>query len=261
MTGWTVLLLAGQRPGPDPLATHFGQQWKARVPIAGEAMLSRVARTLLASRGVARVIVVAQQPDALLSGDCAWMRDDGRIGTARSSTGIAHSVAALAGTPDAPWPVLVATADHPLLTPAMVETMLEGERADVGVGVVGRRTLLAVYPDNRRTWLRFRGEAWTGANLFTLRSARSRPALDAWADVEQDRKKAIRLLWHFGPLLALGALLRLLTLNEALGKVGRRLGCSIRPVPMPQAEAGIDVDKPDDHALAERILTGRIHAA
>jgi len=257
MSSWTVLLLAGQRPGPDPLAAHFGQTWKALVPVAGAAMLSRVAHTLLASAGVARVVVVAQRPDALLVGDCAWMSGNPRIGVARSSTGIARSVSAIAGTADAPWPVLVTTADHPLLTPAMVERMLGSAEADVSIGVVGQRTLLAAYPDNRRTWLRFRREAWTGANLFTLRSARAQPALAAWAAVEQDRKKAIKLLWRFGPLLALGALCRLITLEGALAKVGRRMGCSIRPVPLPQAEAGIDVDKPADHALAERILAGR----
>jgi GTP:adenosylcobinamide-phosphate guanylyltransferase len=257
VTGWTALLLAGQRPGTDPLAVHFGQRFKALVPIAGEAMLSRVARTLLDVPEIARVLVVAQQPEALMTGDCAWLRHHLRVGMAASSTGIASSVAALAGVGDAPWPVLVTTADHPLLTPAMVRAMLAGDGADVGVGVVGRHALLAAYPDNRRTWLVFRGEAWTGANLFTLRSARARKALAAWSEVERDRKKAIKLVWHFGPLLALGALMRLLTLEGALKRAGRRLGCSVRPVALAEAEAGIDVDKPADHALAERILMAR----
>ena len=35
---------------------------------------------------------------------------------------------------------------------------------------------------------------------------------------------------------------------------GRRLGFDARPVALAQAEAGIDVDKPSDHALAEVIL-------
>jgi molybdopterin-guanine dinucleotide biosynthesis protein A len=256
MTGWTALLLAGQRPGPDPLATHFDQRWKALVPIAGEAMLARVTRTLLASRGIARVLIVAQEPEALMAGECAWLRDDPRVALARSDDGIARSIARLAGSAVAPWPVLVTTADHPLLTPAMVETMLAERPADISVGVVARRTLLAAYPDNRRTWLHFRGESWTGANLFALRSSRVQPALKAWAEVEQDRKKAFKLLWRFGPLLALGAWLRLLTLEGALARVGRNLSCSVHPVALPWAEAGIDVDKPADHALAQAILLG-----
>lgn len=257
MTGWTAILLAGQRPGTDPLASHFGQRWKALVPIHGEAMLSRVARTLLASPGIDRVVVLAQEPEAMFVGDCAWLEREPRIASARSSGGIAASVAAVAGSATAPWPVLVTTADHPLLTPAMVQAMIVAGSTDVAVGVVGRRTLLGAYPENRRTWLRFAGEAWTGANLFALRTERALPVLRAWRAVEQDRKKALRLLWHFGPWLALRAITRTITLGGALAQVGRRLRCAIAPVALPFAEAGIDVDKPSDHALAERILSRR----
>lgn len=255
---WTAILLAGQRPGGDPLAQAFGERWKAQVKIGGEAMLSRVARTLLAAPSIDRVVVMAQAPQALFEGDCAWLAGEPRIATAASSSGIATSVAGVAGTASAPWPVLVTTADHPLLTVAMVEAMIAGcGEADVAVGVVGRRTLLAAYPDNRRTWLRFAGEAWTGANLFALAGPAATRALAAWSEVERDRKKALKLVWHFGPLLALRALSRTITLEAAMHAAGRRLGVKTKPVPLPFAEAGIDVDKPTDHTLAEHILHER----
>jgi CTP:molybdopterin cytidylyltransferase MocA len=252
---WTAILLAGQRPGTDPLAVHFGQTWKALVPVAGEAMLSRVAKTLLAAPSIARVVVVAQQPEALFTGDCAWIAGEPRISTTISNTGIASSLAGIAGSDIAPWPVLVTTADHPLLRVEMIEAMIAGiGDADVAVAVVGQRTLLAAYPGNRRTWLRFRDEAWTGANLFALRTQNARKALLAWSEVERDRKKALKLIWHFGPLLALGALLRVVTLAGAMRLAGRRLGFAAKPIALPFAEAGIDVDKPSDHALVEEIL-------
>ncbi|WP_240320833.1 molybdenum cofactor guanylyltransferase [Sphingomonas crusticola] len=255
---WTALLLAGQRPGVDPLAEAFGQQWKSLVPVAGEAMLSRVAKTLLASPSITHVVVVAQRPDHLFVGDCAWLADEPRISSAVSVSGIAVSIAGLAGTKAASWPVLVTTADHPLLTPAMVEAMIAGVGdADVAVGVVSSDVLLTAYPDNRRTWLKFARGAWTGANLFALASERARPALLAWSEVERDRKKALKLIWHFGPWLAVRAITRTITLAGALSKAGRTLGAVVRPIALPFAEAGIDVDKPSDHALAEQILAAR----
>jgi molybdopterin-guanine dinucleotide biosynthesis protein A len=255
---WTAILLAGQRPGTDPLAEAFGERWKAQVTVAGEAMLSRVAKTLLAVPGISRIVVMAQEPEALFTGDCAWLADEPRIATAVSTSGIATSVAAVAGGDRAPWPVLVTTADHPLMTVAMVEAVMAGlGDTDVGVGVVGARVLLAAYPDNKRTWLRFRGEAWTGTNLFAFGGDRAKHALAAWSAVEHDRKKALKLLWHFGPLLALRAATRTITLAGALAQAGRRLGCTVRPIPLPFAEAGIDVDKPSDHRLAEQILATR----
>jgi molybdopterin-guanine dinucleotide biosynthesis protein A len=255
--GWTALLLAGQRPGPDPLAEAFGTRWKALVPVAGETMLSRVANTLLASPSIAQVIVLAQQPDELFVGDCAWLADEPRVGTAVSGSGIAGSIAALAGAAPAPWPVLATTADHPLLTPAMVETIVAGiGDADVAVGVVARSVLLSAYPDNRRTWLAFADDGWTGANLFAFRTPAALKALAAWSAVEQDRKKALKLVWHFGAWLAIRAVTRTITLAGAMKRAGRRLGFDARPVALPFAEAGIDVDKPSDHALAEAILSG-----
>ncbi|WP_367120020.1 NTP transferase domain-containing protein [Sphingomonas sp.] len=258
MQRWTAILLAGQRPGVDPLAQAFGESRKAKVKVAGEAMLSRVARTLLAAPGIERIVVMAQAPAQLFDGDCAWMASEPRIGTVHSDSGIATSVAAVAGGPEAPWPVLVTTADHPLLTVPMIEAMMAGAGdADVAVGVVGRRILLAAYPENRRTWLKFRGEAWSGANLFVLRSDRARIALGLWSEVERDRKKAMKLIAHFGPWLAIRALTRTITLEAAMRAVGRKSGLVAKPVALPFAEACIDVDKPGDHALAEQILAAR----
>jgi GTP:adenosylcobinamide-phosphate guanylyltransferase len=256
--GWTALLLAGQRPGVDPLAAHFGETWKALVPLRGQTMLSRVARTLLECPSVDRVVVLAQGPAALTTGsDTAWLAREPRVAFSASSASISQSVSAAAGTL-APWPVLVTTADHALLTPAMVEDFIAGVGdADVAVALVERANLLARYPRNRRTWLKFSGGAYSGANLFALTGERARAALELWAGVEQDRKKGWKLVAAFGPLLLVRALTRTVTLQGGLAAAGRRLGLTARPVVLRQPEAAIDVDKPADHELAESILSAR----
>ncbi|MGI4879185.1 MAG: NTP transferase domain-containing protein [Janthinobacterium lividum] len=256
---WTAILLAGQRPGIDPLAAAFGQASKALVRVDGEAMLSRVARTLLGCPEVDRVVIVAQAPETLIAaGDTAWLASEARVALAASDSGIATSVAAVAGSTLAPWPVLVTTADHPLLTEEMVgQFIAESAGADVAFAVVERRVLLASYPDNLRTWLRFRGGAYSGANLFALGGPRARAALALWSGVERDRKTGWRLLLKLGPLLLAGAATRTLTLAGAARRLGERLGLDAQAVVLPQAEAAIDVDKPSDHVLASRILAAR----
>jgi hypothetical protein len=123
--------------------------------------------------------------------------------------------------------------------------------------MVERRVLLSRYPGSRRTWLKFRSGRWSGANLFWLASDRVKPLLVLWHQVEQDRKKGMKIVGAFGPLLLLGALFRLLTIHQAVGRAGRRFGVEARVVPLPQAEACIDVDKPEDKELADAILAGR----
>lgn len=253
--GWTAIILAGQRPGTDPLAQHFGLTLKALVPFAGEAMLTHVVRTLRAVRDIRRIVVLAQSPDAVAAAVAAGGGADALI---TSGGGISSSISAVAGTGDAPWPVLVTTADHPLLTRDMVEQFIAGVGThDVAVAMVERATMLAQFPDAQRTWLRFADGAWSGANLFALTGTAAGGALRLWAEAEQDRKVPWRLFRHFGAWLALRAVTRTIGLARALEKAGKRLGLSATLVPMADPVAAIDVDKPADHALAERIFAGR----
>jgi len=48
-----------------------------------------------------------------------------------------------------------------------------------------------------------------------------------------------------------------LTLDQALQRIGSKLGLDIRAVEMANPLAAVDVDKPDDHRLVETILAGR----
>jgi GTP:adenosylcobinamide-phosphate guanylyltransferase len=251
---WTAIVLAGQRPGVDRLADHFGGDLKALVEIVGEPMISHVIRTLHNAPSVARILVLAQDPDRLSAAVAAG----GGAHFSQSSTGISASIKAVAGTSAAPWPILVTTADHPLLTPDMVETFLtESSNADLSVALVEKQAMLAQFPDAKRTWLKFRDGHWSGANLFALRNDRVSPALDLWAAAEQDRKQAWKLFLHFGPWLALRAITRTIGLGAALEKAGQRLGLGVKLVSMGDPVAAIDVDKPEDHVLASAILKAR----
>lgn len=251
---WTAILLAGQRPGIDPLAQAFGETYKALVSVGGRPMIARTVETLLDVPQIGQIIVLAQQPGALIS---ALPASD-RIVVSASGSGISASICALTGADDAAWPFFVTTADHPLLTRPMIEAFLAGANGhDLAVGMVERGVILAAYPDNKRTWLKFADGAWSGANLFALATPRTAAALNLWARAEQDRKTAWKLFLHFGPWLAIRALTRTIGLGDALAQAGRRLGLDATLVAMPFAEAAIDVDKPSDHAQAEAILTAR----
>lgn len=261
MSGFTALLLAGSRPGTDPLAAGFGEQFKALVPIAGQTMLSRVARTLVDHPAIDRVIVVAQDPSALTARhDTLWLESHPAILFEPAGDSVSGAVAdALRRHPEG-YPFLVTTADQPLLDEATIDAFLSRALAcgaDVAVGLVERRVLAAAYPENKRTWLRFRGGAYSGANLFLLADPRALDALALWRTIEQQRKKGRAVIGAFGPLILAGVALRLFTLEGALRRAGRRLGLAATAIEIPIAEACIDVDKPDDHALATAILERR----
>lgn len=254
MSGWTALVLAGSRPGNDSFAKSHGTDLKALIPVGGEPMVRRPVMALLSSELIEAVRVLAQQPERI----AAALPADPRLTVEPSEATIAATLEGVCNDPTATWPVLVTTADHALLDKAMIEDFCgRSAEMDIAIAVVERRALLKRLPATRRTWIHFRGGAYSGANLFMLRSPRAATAIALWRSLEQDRKKGWRLLWAMGPALFLGAALRLLTLDQALRRIGARLGLDVRAVEMTDPLAAVDVDKPDDHRLVEAILAER----
>jgi len=253
VTGWTALVLAGSRPGVDPFAASHGSDLKALIPVGGEPMVRRPVRALLASKGVAKVRVLTQQTDRL----AAVLPADPRLTVEPSGATIAATLAAICADPLTEWPVLVTTADHALLDETMIaEFISRAQGADLAIGLVEARPLLARLPGAKRTWVGFRGGRYSGANLFALGSPRAARAIELWRSVEQDRKKGWRLLAALGPLGLLG-LLRLRSLDQTMVSIGRRLALKLRAVEMSDPLAAVDVDKPADHSLVEAILAER----
>jgi GTP:adenosylcobinamide-phosphate guanylyltransferase len=254
----TAAILAGQRPGLDPLAVAFGQDYKALVPVSGHPMVAYVLETLLAHPRIGTVLLLGQHTQAILAGigDTA-LATNPAIKAVDGPDSIAGAVEAALQLTDGP--LLVTTADHVLLSHNMIDAMLgvAGD-CDVAVGMVERQRLLAFHPGAKRTWFKFRGGAYSGANLFLLTGgSRLLPLLELWRSIEADRKKGWRILSAFGPYLALGALLRLWTAENAIARAGKRFALNAKLVSLRQAEACIDVDKPADKILVEQILAER----
>ena len=250
---WTCIVLAGQRPGPDVLAQHFGLNKKALIPLRGEPMISHVVRTLHESPLISKIIILSQDIEELRPAvDAA-----GGAIILESQNSISLSIKAQVNALGFASPILVTTADHPLLTVEMIAEFLGQAGGDVAIAMVERKTMLAQFPDAKRTWLRFSDGAWSGANLFALMGRKSTFALELWADAEQDRKKAWRLFLHFGVRLATRALTRTIGLRQALDVAGKRIGLEARLVAMSDPVAAIDVDKLSDHVLAEQIMAQR----
>jgi GTP:adenosylcobinamide-phosphate guanylyltransferase len=254
MSRFTALVLAGSRPGGDPLAEAYGVDLKPLIPVGGMPMVARPVAALLSAPEIEQVRVLTQQPKRI----SAALPSDPRLSVEPSGETIAATMAATFADPTTRYPLLVTTADHALLTPAMVADFCgKAEGADLAIGLVERSALMARFPQTKRTWLKFRGGAYSGANLFAFGSASAASSVALWRSVEQDRKKGWRMIAALGPMALIGAALRLRTLDQTLASVGRRLGLTIRKVELADPLAAVDVDKPDDHRLVTAILEGR----
>jgi len=267
MTGpsvkFSVIVLAGQRPGTDPVAEARGVKAKALAPVAGRAMILNVLDALEASPWVGDVYITLEDPK--LSEAEPRLMAYAETGHIVQGTGtICGSVLSAVETRDIKTPFLVVTADHALLTADMLDHFCEdaarafaAERRDFLFGVVSERSFRHAYPSATRTFLDFRDDSYSGCNLYAFMSAASFRVLDFWHSIEQQRKKPLRLIRAFGMGNLVRYLLRLDSLTDMINRAGRKLGVNGKPVIMPQPEAAIDVDTPRDLILVEQILGAR----
>ena len=255
----STLILAGSRPGRDPLLDGTNLPSKALLPIAGVPMLARVLEAVSEAKDAGPITVAAQDTAPLAADpqiaaaatDVAWKDSPGSI---------ADAVRAALETVQGP--LLVTTADNVLLTPAMIAQFLrDAAGSDVAVGLVERRAVAAAGHSTQRTWLKFRGGQWSGANLFYLGGPRAVPLIEFWRGLEQDRKKGMKIVGAVGPLMLIGALLRLIDIHTFAARVAGRFQLSGKVVAMKAAEACIDADKPSDIPVIEAILATRQAAA
>lgn len=256
-----AVVLAGDRRPGDPVALAAGVPAKCLTPIAGSPMVVRVIRALEQSGSVNRILLCGPAAPALRSspelsalvsgGTVRWMEPQATPSTSAAS--------ALAALPE-DLPVLLTTGDHALLDAAMVRHFL-GEAsatgADVAVGLAPHELVQRAHPRTRRTVLKFSDARYCGCNLFAFLSPRGRGMARIWRQVEAQRKQPIRVIGLVGWGAMLAYALGRLSVGGALRRIARQTGIDARVVPMPFAEAAIDVDTVADLELVRAIAARR----
>lgn len=225
-------------------------------------MLERVVEALEASPSIAQIWASIDVPELLdLAGALGGRIERGELQVLQSAGSPSVSVLEALEAIPSKLPLLVTTADHALLDPPMVEYFLdsaEREGADISVGLVREEVIRRRFPDTKRTFIRLRGDRYSGANLFVFRTPEARKGVEFWRRVDRHRKRPWRLVRSFGPVSLLLFLLRRLDLEQALSRASGILGARVAAIEMPQAEAAIDVDRLSDYEQVREILEDRL---
>jgi GTP:adenosylcobinamide-phosphate guanylyltransferase len=258
VTTLTALVLAGTRAGGDPLASGEGVSHKALIAVAGRAMIEHVVLALDAVPEIGRIVIAIERPEALEG--LPGLRLPGcrhPVSVVAAAEGPSASVASVLAREGVP--LLVTTADHPLLRPEWIRSFLDATPADADatVALANRGNVTAAAPATRRTYLRFVEGQYSGCNLFLLRRPAATGVVDLWRQLEMDRKRPLRLMLRLGIGFALRYGFGRLRLDQALARLGRASGARVAVVELADGRAAIDVDKPEDLELVRRLMGGR----
>lgn len=252
----SALVLAGTRPGtPDPMALAGGVSHKAILPVGGTPMVLRVIHALQATPAIGRITVCIDNPDVL-----AGLLPAGIDILPASPLGPSASV--LAGLTQIGTPLLVTTADNALLRPAWITEFLDHSSpdADVAAAVAPEAVVLRDVPGTRRTFIRLADIAFSGCNLFLFRTPASVQVAELWQHVEKNRKHPLRIAWLLGPGTLLRALCKKLTRAALCDRIGALSGTTAELVPLSDGRAAVDVDKPADLDLTEKLIAAETAA-
>jgi len=261
-----IIVLAGDRGADDPLCRAAGVPAKALVPVGGQPVLLRVLDALASIVDSGCRVVSGPRAEALVNGEVSLtdaLAERGWTWRAPASSPALSALEAVTGVlteNSAAAPVLLTTADHALLSPALIAEFLTGARraqtegADLAVGFVPLARVRARFPHARRTPLPFSDGAVCTCNLFVLLTPNARSVIDLWRAVERDRKSPWKVVRLLGPLTLLRFLLRRLTLSKALARLSRVAGARVAPVMLSDPLAAVDVDSVADWRLVQSVL-------
>jgi len=258
-----VLVLAGRRGGGDVVADLSGLEHRALLPIAGVPMLERVVQAIEQSGVASSISVSSDDPRLIFSTPVLEVmaeEERGFLHFHRSGNSPAASVADYFTNVAASEALFVTTADHPLLTPEIVRYFVDRaleSRADFVVGMVPASVYQRRFPDQPRTFIRLRGEQYSGANLFLMRTPNAVLVPRFWTRAEAHRKTPWKLVQVFGLGTLVQFLLGRFDLKAALARASEVIGASIEAVEMPFAEAALDVDKEADRVAVEEVFARR----
>lgn len=256
---YTAIILAGKRPGVDPVAAAEGQTYKALVNVCDAPMVTHVVAALGQSPHIGAIVIVAELEPARVEEIPGLTAAAGGkpVGVTAARATISQSVLdAIASRPDDAR-FLITTSDHPLLTPEIVGEFLENAQGQPGVciAMVEEQIIEKAYPGMRRTYLKFRDDKLSGANLFAVNGREAIPAIHFFRRIEENRKKPWKMMLAFGLFNCIGFMLKRFTLSQAFLRVSAVLNCPVRPVKLNHANAAVDVDKAEDLAFVKTILS------
>jgi GTP:adenosylcobinamide-phosphate guanylyltransferase len=231
---------------------------KALTPVFGLPMLHRVVNALQDSTHVSDITLVGPG-DRLLDNDPHMRSMIARGELAMLEPAASPSQSAYRGLAHIQSrPVLVTTADHALLQSDIVDYFLEHSYAsgcDVTVALTPLATVMAKYPENRRTAIKLQGGPYCGSNLFAFMTEESAKVADFWKDIEQRRKNPKKVVMGaLGIASTLRYLLGTLSLDQAMQRISRAVGVRVGAVIMPFADAAVDIDTVEDFLLVEKTL-------
>src|SRR5678816_2041358 len=250
-----AIVTAGGIPRPeDPLYSYSHGNSKALIDVAGKPMIQWVLDALGNAKQVDNVIIIGLSPKSGVT--CKkpiyYVSNQGRM-LANIVAGVDKALELNKRNKY----VLVVSSDIPTLKSEMVDWLVDTcmeTKDDLYYGVCPKDVMEARFPGSKRTYTHLKDMDVCGADINLTHVRMATEHLDIWESLIGSRKSPLKQagIIGFGTLFALFT--RRLTLEDAVSRVGDRIGIKGRAIVWPHAEPCMDIDKPSQLELLREDL-------
>jgi len=153
--------------------------------------------------------------------------------------------------------VLVVTSDIPLITGEIIDSFLnkcDREDADIIYPVVPKSLNQAKYPGVKRTYAKLKDGVYTGGNVFLINPQIVKACAPKAEELVRLRKSPLQLVNYIGVMYFLKYIFRSLSIKDAEERISQLFNIKGKAIIVTYPEIGVDVDKPSDLELVEKIL-------
>ncbi|MCC7359968.1 MAG: nucleotidyltransferase family protein [Anaerolineales bacterium] len=251
-----AVVTAGGVPRPsDPLYALTQGRNKALLEIAGRPMLQWVLDALSGAAGIGRVVVVGLPADAhafTCARPLSYLPNSGSL-LGNVEAGVK---AVLTAEPECRHALLVSS-DIPAITPASVDWTLATAFAtdhEIYYSLIAEADMERRFPGAHRSYFTLKEGRFCGGDMTLIQTALVNHYSPAWNELIAARKNVLRQ----AAIIGFGTLLRMalgqMSIPAAEHAALQRLQIRGRAMRCPNAEAGMDVDKPHQFELVQRDL-------
>lgn len=244
-----IILAGGDGEVIDPLC-----RFKGLVPVAGRSLVEWVVDAFAGASMVNEIAVVIPTAEGL----GPWA--DGVDKLVVSDQSFMDNVLAGAAAFRVDRPVVVATGDIPLITSEEVDEFIVAglaTGADFVYPIVPRHEVERQFPGSERTYFRLRSGTYTGGNAMLANPVLLPAMRDLGQRLFDQRKSPAGMLKIAGLGFVVKFALGRLEPDDLADKIEQLLGGSGAALTTLNAALAVDVDKPSDLVLVERVLHDR----
>jgi len=254
-----LVLAGGTLAADDPLYSQSTDGWRCLLDIHGRPMVQWVLDALNGADSVHEIFIIGLPQTQKLQSNkpLHFLNESGGL-----FENIRFGVMAATENNSASTKVLLASGDLPAIQPEMVEWLTEQVSQDpeamLYYNVITRETMNDRFPNANRTFVRLKGLTVCGGDMNVADRELFAKDNSLWEKLAKARKNPFKQVSLLGIDSLILVALRMVTLEEAVRRVSKKLGVEGRALVTPYAEIGMDADKPYQLEILRKALEDKI---